>query len=316
MNRDVTLKIEKVLERDIDLLMINKLLVDKNILDLFLKKIGKPDYKIASIQHSLTDQEDGESDITVILEKGNSRIGLLIEDKIDAIAMPNQRNRYNIRGNKGIENQQYSEYFVFMIAPADYLKENAEAKLYENQIAYEELKEALSNDIFASTLIEKALEEKKNGYVAIENEMVTEFWKKYYEFIRNNYPKIKIHEINGPRGSRAAWPEMITDRQQVVIIHKSDRGYMDLTFNKMANHVSVFNKYTENKIPKGYNIVKTGKSLSIRLEVPVIDFKSDFDNYIDEMHECMGCAMKLYELLKNINTLMMYEEVNNSKKEE
>ena len=128
---------EKVLERDIDLLMINKFVTDKNILELFLKKINKQDYKVFNIQHSLMDQEDGESDITVIVEKDNHKIGLLIEDKIDAIAMPNQRNRYNARGRKGIDNNQYDEFFVFMIAPNDYLKSNSEAQLYENQISYE-----------------------------------------------------------------------------------------------------------------------------------------------------------------------------------
>ena len=95
---------EKVLERDIDLLMMNKFIYDQNVIDYFLNKIGKKDYKVISIQHSLMDQEAGESDITIILEKDNHKIGLLIEDKIDAIAMPNQRERYNIRGNKGIEN--------------------------------------------------------------------------------------------------------------------------------------------------------------------------------------------------------------------
>lgn len=69
--------------------------------------------------------------------------------------MPNQRKRYDIRGQKGIENNQYNEFFVFMIAPADYLRNNNEAMLYENQISYEELRELMSNDIYATYLIVK-----------------------------------------------------------------------------------------------------------------------------------------------------------------
>ena len=88
--------VEKVLERDIDLLMINKFIYDTNVLKYFLNKIDKDGYSISSIQHSLMDQEAGESDITVIVEKDNHKIGLLIEDKIDALAMPNQRKRYDI----------------------------------------------------------------------------------------------------------------------------------------------------------------------------------------------------------------------------
>ena len=50
------------------------------------------------------DQEDGESDITVILSNEINKIALLIEDKIDAHAMPMQPERYIKRGKKGIEN--------------------------------------------------------------------------------------------------------------------------------------------------------------------------------------------------------------------
>ena len=60
------LKLEKIFERDIDLLMINNF--SKGLLiDLFLSKIGKKDYFIDSIEHSFQNQF-GENDITVILE--------------------------------------------------------------------------------------------------------------------------------------------------------------------------------------------------------------------------------------------------------
>ena len=105
---------------------------------------------------------------------------------------------------------------------------------------------------------------------------------------------------------------MTTDYKQVVIMHKSDRGYMDLTFGKMANHISIFNKYTKDIIHNDYKVVKTGKSLSIRIEVPIINFKSNFDDYINEMHECMKSAIRLYQLLEKINVLMMYDEIEDN----
>src|SRR5574344_1707991 len=227
---------EKVLERDIDLLIINKFISDKKILDLFLNNINVHDYKVVSIQHSLMDQEDGESDITVIVEKNNHRIGSLIEDKIDAIAMPNQRNRYNARGRKGIDSKQYAEFFVYMVAPNDYLKSNSEAKLYENQISYEELRNYFENDKYALSLIDKALEEKKNGYTIIENPNVTLFWEQYYALIRQSFPEVKINEVHGPRGNNACWPELTTYYPNIKIIQKSDRGFLDLTFSKMGNY--------------------------------------------------------------------------------
>ena len=41
--------VEKVLERDIDLLMINKFIYDTNVLKYFLNKIDKDGYSISSI---------------------------------------------------------------------------------------------------------------------------------------------------------------------------------------------------------------------------------------------------------------------------
>lgn len=304
--------IEKVLERDIDLLMINKFIYDKKVLNLFLNKINFEGYSVKTLQHSLSDSQ-GESDITVIVEKDNHKIGLLIEDKIDAIAMPNQRERYNIRGQRGIKNKLYDEFYVFMIAPVDYLKTNSEAQLYENQISYEELKNVMKDDIYAVTLIEKAIEEKKNGYIVQEHSGVTQFWEKYYEYIRNNYPTIKINEVHGPRGESAMWPEFSTYYPNVKIIQKSDRGYLDLTFSKMGNYITIFNKYVLNYLNNNMTIEKTGKSMAIRMIFPKIDFRNDFDNYSKELKECLDKALVLYNLLNKIDVNAMYNEINNNK---
>ena len=119
----MNINMEKVFERDIDLLMINKFVNENKTCHFFSSKVGIENYLVESVQHSLMD-ENGESDITVILNNGTKKIAFLIEDKIDAIAMPNQRGRYDIRGNKGINNKEYEEYFVFIIAPKEYLDSN------------------------------------------------------------------------------------------------------------------------------------------------------------------------------------------------
>ena len=78
----MNIKIEKVLERDIDLLIINNFINNK-LLKLFLDKLDLKGYKINEIEHSNVDYEQGEPDITVIIENKNYKIGLLIENKIN-----------------------------------------------------------------------------------------------------------------------------------------------------------------------------------------------------------------------------------------
>ena len=192
----MNINMEKVFERDIDLLMINKFVNENKTCHYFSSKVGIENYVVESVQHSLMD-ENGESDITVILNNGTKKIAFLIEDKIDAIAMPNQRGRYDIRGNKGINNKEYEEYFVFIIAPKEYLDSNEEAKKYENQISYEELVSLFEEDLYAKTLLEQAIEEKKKGYIIIENQNVTLFWDNYYHYININYLLRKVScELN------------------------------------------------------------------------------------------------------------------------
>lgn len=294
------IEMEKVFERDIDLLIINKFYSDKKIVEYFNSKVGIKDYFVTAAQHSIMD-ENGESDITIILDNGIDKIAYLIEDKIDAIAMPNQRARYDIRGIKGIENNLYNKFYVFIIAPNDYLETNEESKKYENRISYEELIILFQNDLYAKTLLEQAIEEKKKGYIIIENENVTKFWNNYYDFISKKYVNLDINRVFGPRGSKASWPTFNTPIKNNKIRHKSDRGYMDLEFPGLANKYYEFLELVKEIIDEDMSVHITGKSVSIRIRVPIIDFKQDFSNYNSEMIESMEAVIRLQKLLKKLN---------------
>ena len=293
-------EIEKVFERDIDLLMMNKFLNYDSLSQYFCSKIGLDGYKVKEVQHSVSD-ENGESDITVILDNGSEKVAFLIEDKIDAIAMPNQRDRYNLRGESGVKNNIYDRFFVFMIAPKDYLDSNLEAKKYENQITYEELIDMLGDDIYAKALLEKALEEKKKGYIIIENESVTKFWADYYKYIDDNYSMLNVNKVDGPRGASAVWPTFNTPFKQYKIRHKSDRGNMDLEFPKLADKYFDFMNQVKDILDSDMSVQVTGKSLSIRLKVPIIDFKQNFNDYCNEMKISMDAVVRLQNLLSKID---------------
>lgn len=300
---------DKVYERDVDLYVINNFSNNHTFLDLFLKKIDKENYTVLSAESSLSD-ENGESDITIVIEKNGHKIGLLIEDKIDALAMPNQSGRYFIRGEKGIRDGKYDEFYVFIIAPRDYLASNSEAKKYPYQISYEELLEAVPDE-YGKALINKALEIKKKGYEPIEDKKATKFWQEYYNYIDNNYKnRIDIYKTEGPRGSKAGWPRIRTKDKRVYIMHKSDRGCIDLTFDGMAEHYKEFWNYIEPLLEEGMTIQKTSKSMAIRMEVPPLDFQNDFAIYTNEMKEIMDKIVYLEEFLyKKIDVDELYEMI-------
>lgn len=296
--------IEKVLERDIDLYIINKLINDSNFKNLFFDKINCQNYRVSECKHSYSD-EDGESDIVVILENNKKKIGLLIENKINAIAMLEQYKRYKKRAEKYIKLGKFDDYHIFIIAPKDYLQSNSEAKLYDNKISYEEIISNIKGDLFGETLIKKAIEEKKKGYSVIEDKNVTAFWNKYYDFVEKDYHKLSINRRDGARGSRALWPIFLTPIKNVQIIHKADKGYVDLTFPGIADYYFEVEEIIKEVLNENITLHKTGKSLAIRKIVPKVNFSGDFEEQKGDLAKCLDSVLELQGVIGKIN----YKEI-------
>ena len=294
------IKLEKVLERDIDLYIINKFVNDSKFKNLFLKMIGKDGFSIIECIHSYSD-ENGESDITIILENSSEKIGLLIEDKINAIAMPNQYERYIIRGEKLIKDGLFDKYYIFIIAPKLYLDNNTESSKYDYKISYEQLYEYIEDDIFGKTLLAEAINEKKKGYSVIENVPVTKFWGRYYNLIENRYPSLRINQYEGARGKNARWPIFITPIDKIQIFHKSNKGFVDLVFPGVSKYYYEVFDIVSDYLKDNMALEKTGKSLVIRINVPIVDFSKDFDGQIDDIIACLDAVNELTNLIRDID---------------
>ena len=297
--------IENVYERDIDLYIINKFLNDSKFKELFLKKINCQNYQVCKCLHSLSD-ENGESDITIILENDNRKIGLLIEDKINAIAMPKQYERYILRAEKQKHEGLFDNYYIFIIAPKSYIDSNTEAKKYDNKISYEEILDYISGDVYGESLIKKAIEIKKKGYEVIENKAVTLFWEKYYDMVENRFSDLELKTNKGSKGSKACWPVFHTPIEKIHIIHKSNEGFLDLRFRNVSLYYSEVYDIVKNVLKENMTLQKTGKSLAIRIDVPEIDFKKDFEEQEENVIKCLEEVKKMQEfMMKKID----YKEI-------
>ena len=292
--------IEKVSERDIDLYIINKFLNDSKFKELFLKKINCQNYQVCKCLHSFSD-EHGESDITIILENDNRKIGLLIEDKINAKAMPEQYKRYILRAEKQKHEGLFDNYYIFIIAPKSYIDSNNEAQKYDNKISYEEILDYISGDVYGESLIKKAIEEKKKGYDVVENKAVTLFWEKYYEMVENRFSDLKLNRYEGARGSDANWPIFFTPIEKIQIFHKSDRGFVDLTIRSVSQYYFEVYDIVKNVLKENMTLQKTGKSLAIRIRVPKIDFEKDFKEQEENVIKCLEVVRELQKFMRKID---------------
>ena len=166
MRTDIKCFLNDITERDMDLLFLEEFVCSAKFLEKFTNPIGIKDATVVSVYSSKTDIVLGESDMTIVVKSGDELIGLLIEDKIDAAAMPDQAARYNLRGQKGIKQGDFDRFYVFIIAPHDYLINNTEAKKYPNKIEYETILSYFtelndSRSLFKIQQIEQAIEKQK-----------------------------------------------------------------------------------------------------------------------------------------------------------
>lgn len=295
---------EAITERDMDLFFMRKFSIENDpIRNLFLKEIGYENkgLSVVNVAHSVS-TEDGESDIEIILQQDNEqrKYALLIEDKINAIAMKNQAGRYSIRGNKAVERGYYDGFHVFIVAPEKYLKDNTEAQKYPHKISYESIKETLT-DPFDIAVMNRALDISKRGYVTLYNRIVTEFWDRVYDFVDENYPN--TFRIHGERGlARSAVPGQwitISCNNQFRLQIKSDRGYADLEVIGYADKITEFYQDNRDLIDeKKLYIRLASKSLAIRRYIERIDFSKPFEEQEVALKIAFDAAKDLQDLIK------------------
>ena len=291
------IKIDTALERDIDLLIIEEFIADKSFAQMFLDTIGiRQDYTLLKAIHSKTDPEYGESDIVFVLKIGSKLHAIHIENKINAIAMPQQNARYHLRAQKDISNGEYDSYSVIITAPKKYLSNNKEAHKYEYKVAYEQMYAFMKSQDgiryeYKSALLERAIKEQNNGYQWTAHPDVVRFCSEMYDYQKRHFPGMPI-------GTTAWWPHFKTIHKDIEVQFKANKGHCDLAFTRLS-YPELYKKMKD-KITGDMVIVETGKSSAIRIQVKPIRFEDDFEAVADDVKEAL---LAIKALLDFGNTL-------------
>ena len=300
----VNYALNTVTERDMDLLFANALASDPGFLCLFVSKAGiicnHP--VVTDVIISKTETRLGESDITLHLELDGKKYGFLIEDKIDAVNMPDQHRRYVRRGEKGIEHGDYDFFEVFIVCPEKYYEANEEAKKYAHHIFYEECKEYFaSKDDPASKLKEQqlsqALEKAHRPAQVIIDERANDFFRNYKAYQEENYPQLDLRTSSTSNGY---WAHFSVRLKNAYILHKMGRGDIDLNLSGAAVNIeyveSIVSWLNIHGIPEARSYV-TGKSASIRINAPALDMQKPFDECSkEELNKCFDAICTLVEV--------------------
>ncbi len=301
----MSLIFDKIEERDVDFVVMRAFYEHPEFLSLFLDKAGYKTGNVIKIEHSFTDNELGESDITVVVAIENKNVGLLIENKIDAKAMREQCARYIQRGNRGKISGEYDEFKVFIIAPQSYIDSNNEAQKYENQISYEELLHffVTADKSYDAEIIRAAIMKEAQGYTVQEVPAITDFWRKLYDYCSASGKQIEMYDVDGPKGPRSTWLQFKIPLKGAALYYKANQGVCDLQFGGKLHESLRLKTELAKFIDSDMHWADTGASLSLRIKVVPMDFKIPFEEHITETDAMLNAIEKLTMLAVKLNDI-------------
>lgn len=308
-----------VSERDMDMLFANALCTYPGFINLFLDaaNINTENVEVNSVSLSKTEAHLGESDITVILTLDGIKYGFLIEDKIDAIAMPNQHERYIKRAEKGIKSSEYEKYEIFIVCPQKYYDIDEEAKKYEHFVSYEKCKKFFNSidsvDARLKALqVSQAIEKSHKPPQVIINENANAFFRKYKQYQETHYEELSLRTRETSNGY---WAHYNVNLKNAYIHHKIPQGYVDLTLKKAADKIDDVRILASWLNAHGYANVKGAvitNSASLRIIVPKLNMQNAFESVSEnELKQCFEALKTLTEIASKLENIRKICEINN-----
>lgn len=274
--------LESIRERDIDLLLIEELNVNLDFCRFFIQQLFPYDCNNIienKALHSIVNAQFGETDILFFYKTNISSNAILIENKIDANAQPKQAERYKIR-EETIQSEYNCHALSCIVAPNNYLIKNSEAQKYQNQISYEVIRDYFIKQNshrlnYKAQILDLAISQERRGYTPVKDEATTLFWCQYWNSLTQYIPSAEMKRpVIVPVNSD--WPliKFSWFPKGCFIYHKLSKGYIDF----QTNYCSDFLENALKAHPElSFNVVKTGKSYTLRAKVPPLDKHNSFE---------------------------------------
>ncbi len=218
----------------------------------------------------------GESDLIWLIEHpSKGRFMLLIENKINATAQPEQYKRYVQRANGYVSEGLAKEYSIALLSPESY--RSTDSSSYPIYISYEKIVKWLQSkqderSIYLSSIYQAAIN-KRISSVTI-NEEILRFREDVWHLAKSEFPLLNIPDPKAD--SNDYWISMrYTD---YTLIYKTYRkgwkftsSVVDLELSGRGGDIELLEReYAKDLKGTGISVVKTGKSACFRLEVPMI----------------------------------------------
>lgn len=188
--------------------------------------------------------EDGSiADVVAIFDtKSGQKHRLFVENKIDAILMPDQLERYVRRAKGELRRGLIASYSILFFTPSEYLRTSLPEGVI--QISFEAAAQALRTrpvslrSEYRASLIEKALPLRtpaaRDAHVAETDPYIKDWWDRVYAMLDREFPGFFRHKTRYPRSVYFA-PENPGQAPYLRVDFKGQKGEVDLAFKNIPH---------------------------------------------------------------------------------
>jgi hypothetical protein len=310
--------LETVYERDIEFLLLEEFHSETEFVRWFVESVsGRQHEKIEFVGawHSICDPKEGESDIVLLVDIG-TKYALLLENKIDAAAQPEQVSRYFKRGEQGKAGGEWESFCACIVAPSKYLASDPEASIYDARIAYEDIREWMQQHLphnkrteWKVKLLTEAIDPDFRSRDKIFDERVTAFFHDYARFADNEFPDLGIKKMKRP-SANAPWQEFCprgltgkySNTKTYHFFYPGPRKhYVCVEFTGLGAQMAKIVDVNRELVPDGVQWeLRQKKNVWLKTFVPSISTTDAFNGQINEVRVILTAASKLSTLASTI----------------
>ena len=304
--------VNKIFERDIDLLLVEELRCDKEFLRIFLKKAHWPVNYIAVETYHSVYMANGEVDVEAVLTyRGGTKRVLLIEDKIDAVTQENQSGRYKENADEFLIDTNITQKALFLVAPEKYIQiheKDKNIKDFKYRITYEELiaffkKTPIdTRSQYKAELLEFAIGKQKRQNDKVEIPEITEFFKQLFEHTKK-FPGLRlVGKIDKKSKNDEYWVSWYTKFKNVEIYWKADHGYIDIQVGKCPGREAEFQEKFGKKLFPNMEIKQASNSVVFRIQNDCwkMSFRESFEDNIQRVNHVLSYVCCIHDFVETL----------------
>ena len=295
----MNLWIDNVRERDLDVLLLGLFSSNPSTLSVFL---GGDTSDVQIISLSLDTRKNSSLEaITIIVEQKNKRTVLLIADLIMDVLKEGQAERFKAAGKKYLTEGKADKYRCCVISPRNYIEKNQEQLGNLHCVSYETIADLLKGNPYLSYMFTRAIEERKRTYSEKTNRQIVEFWKQYYTHVRKVFPDLSMKRFSEKSGFQTMTASFMTKVPGVPIYHNTEEGLVGVIVKLGSFSYAEISETMKPYLFAGMSIRQYRSNALFCMDVPVINFRGNFDEQIPKLDKALEAVVEMQEFINELD---------------